>query len=89
MYIETLFASTVLEGNSEWIDQLQEWLPSQLQEKKMKLCNRASDNGGHQALSTTSAITKDPPLFWRKLESMLSVDMLLPHGEVSPNHPKS
>ncbi|CAB4001290.1 basement membrane-specific heparan sulfate proteoglycan core -like [Paramuricea clavata] len=42
---ETLFASTVLEGNSEWTDQLQQWLPSQLQETKMKLCYRASDNG--------------------------------------------
>ena len=37
---------------------------------------------GHPALSTTSAITKDPPLFWCKLESMFSVDMLLQHGEV-------
>ena len=45
MYIETLFGSTVLEGNSEWIDQLQQWLPLQLEEKKMKLCYRASDNG--------------------------------------------
>ena len=43
--IEPLFGSTVLRGNREWIEQLQEWLPTQLREKNMKLCYRASVNG--------------------------------------------
>jgi hypothetical protein len=43
--IELLFASTVLKGNKEWIEQLKNWLPSEVQEKKMKLCYRASVNG--------------------------------------------
>jgi hypothetical protein len=43
--IELLFTSTVLGGNEEWIEQLKEWLPSEVQDKKMKLCYRASVNG--------------------------------------------
>ena len=43
--IEPLFASTVLRGNQEWIEQLEKWLPSDVQEKTLKLCYRASVNG--------------------------------------------
>ena len=39
------FNSKVLKGYKDWIEQLQKWLPSQLQQKKMKLCYRASENG--------------------------------------------
>ena len=43
--IEPVFASTVLRGNDKWIEQLEKWLPSDVQEKTPKLCYRASVNG--------------------------------------------
>ena len=43
--IEPFFASTVRRGNQEWIEQLEKWLPSDVQEKNLKLCYRASVNG--------------------------------------------
>ena len=43
--IEPFFASIVLRDNKEWIEQLEKWLPSDVQEKNLKLCYRASVNG--------------------------------------------